>query len=99
MAIAASSRRALRGGLVPADQWHAVEFGADREKVTTYQRRSPKGNLHRVSRHTARQLPPRRRAGWVAYPALAEFLPRALRLWSQLIVRKYAEAAEKAGRV
>ena len=99
VAVAANSRRPLRGGLVPSEQWAPVEFGANREKVTTYQRRSPKGTMHQVTRHTARQLPPRRRAGWVAYPALAETIPRMLSLWAQLIIKKYAEAAEKVGRV
>lgn len=98
VAVAASSRRKLRGGLVPAEQWHAHEFGADREATATYQRRSPKGTVHTVTRHTRRQLPPRYRKGRVVFPAFAEFAPRAVSLWVQLIVRKYNEAAEQASR-
>lgn len=94
-AVAASSRRRLPGGLVPADSWHTVEFGADRDKVTTYKRRSPSGGTHEVTRHTARQLPPRYRKGRVAYPALREVVPRLASLWVQIIVRKFNEAVEK----
>ena len=98
VAVAASSRRKLRGGLIPANQWHAVEFGANRDETRTYQRRSPKGTVHKVTRHTRRQLPPRYRKGTTVYPAFAEFAPRAVSLWVQLIIRKYNEAAENASR-
>lgn len=97
VAVAATSRRRLKGGLVPADKWHAVEFGADRDKTTTYDRKSPRGTVHSVTRHTARQLPDRRRDGRVAFRAFAEIAPRMVALWVQLVVKKYAEAAEKTG--
>lgn len=92
--VAAGSRRRLPGGLVPAEQWHAVEFGANREKVTTYSRRSPSGGTHQVRRHTARQLPARNRKGRVVHPAVADIAPRLAALWVQLIVRKFSDAAE-----
>jgi hypothetical protein len=91
-AVAASSTKALRGGLVPGDQWRVIEFGANRAKVTTYDRVSVKGKRHKVTRHTTRQLPPPTRRGRVAYPAFAEVAPRAVALWVQLIVRVYNEA-------
>ncbi|MDF9877463.1 hypothetical protein [Cellulosimicrobium cellulans] len=97
-AVAASSRRKLRGGLVPAEWWFAVEFGGNHNKVETYSRRSPKGNRHRVTRHTARQLPRRDPNGRVAYPAFAEFGPRMASLWAQIVVKKYLDAAEAAGK-
>lgn len=93
--VAATSKRALRGGLVPVETWQAVEFGADREKVTTYSRRSPKGTQHQVTRHTARQMPQRRRGGRVAYPAVKQFAPRLAALWVQIVVRQIHEAAER----
>ncbi|MBX9243413.1 hypothetical protein ICW40_01155 [Actinotalea ferrariae] len=96
-AVAATSRRKLRGGLVPVASWHAWEFGADRNAVTTYQRRSKTGGTHKVTRHTRRQLPPRIRTGRVIFPAFADVAPRAVSLWVQLIVRKYADAAEGKG--
>lgn len=92
---AATSRRALRGGLSPVDNWQAIEFGADRERVTTYDRRSKNGGSHTVTRHTARQLPPRIRSGRVVYPAVADIGPRLASLWVSIIVRKYHDAAEK----
>lgn len=96
--VAASSRRALSGGLVPVESWHAVEFGANRDAVTTYQRTSPGGVVHQVTRHTRRGLPPRYRSGRVLYPAVAGTIPRLAALWVQLIVRKFNEAAETGGR-
>lgn len=94
-AVAAASRRPIgrTRRLVPADSWHAFEFGASDREVT-YDRRSRKGTVHRVTRHTRRQLPPRIRAGRVVFPAFAETAPRIVSLWVQLIVKKYAEAAE-----
>lgn len=95
--VAAGSRRRLPGGLVPAEQWQGVEFGANRDKVTTYRRRSPSGGTHTVRRHTARQLPARQRTGRVVFPAVADIAPRIASLWVQLIVRKFSEAVEKGG--
>jgi len=94
-AVAATSKRPMRGGLVPVEHWHAIEFGGDRDAVTTYTRRSPNGGTHQVTRHTARQLPPRYRTGRVVYPALKEVVPRLASLWVQIIVRKFNEAAER----
>mgnify|MGYP000966249988 CR=1 FL=1 len=92
--VAAGSRRPLSGGLVPDTQWAGVEFGAD-DTVTSYTRRSPKGTVHRVTRHTRRQLPRRRKHGPV-FTTVSEFSPRAASLWAQIIVRVYVDAA--AGR-
>lgn len=94
VAIAATSRKALSGGLVAADQWPVIEFGGTYNKVTTYDRVSPKGKHHRVTRHTARQLPARVKTGRVAYKALAEVTPRVVSLWVQMIVAKTYEAIE-----
>lgn len=96
VARAADSTRAMRGGFVPAEQWHAVEFGANREKVTTYMRRGPNGDLHRVTRHTSRQMPPRIRKGRIVYPAFAELVPRLASMWVQTIMRTTNELLEKA---
>lgn len=93
---AATSRRPLRGGLSPVDHWQALEFGADREKTSTYTRKSKNGGTHQVTRHASRQLPPRIRSGRVVYPAVADIGPRLASLWVQIIVRKYHDAAEEA---
>lgn len=93
--VAASSKRKLRGGLVPADSWQAIEFGAP-DKVTTYTRKSRNGGTHEVTRHTTRQLPTRAPKGHVVYPAVKAFVPRLVSLWVQTIVRTYYDAAEEA---
>jgi hypothetical protein len=90
--VAATSKRRLRGGLVPDTGGAPVEFGAA-DRVVTYSRRSPRGNVHKVTRHTRRQLPRSRRAGPV-WGAVAEFGGRAASLWVQMIVRTYYKAAD-----
>lgn len=93
--VAAASRRALSGGLVPDAQWQAFEFGTgNRGKYRTYQTRSRKGNAYTVTRRTSNQLPRRAKGGRVVYPAVAETMPRAVSLWVQTIVREYARAAD-----
>ena len=94
VAVAATSKRPLRGGLVPADQWHAVEFGAAQTTVATYTRTSRKGKSHQVTRHTTRGLPPRYRKGRVAFPVMHDLGPRVTALWVQLVVRRFAESME-----
>ncbi|WP_157001431.1 hypothetical protein [Agromyces laixinhei] len=64
----------------------AYEFGTkDREKVTTYRRRSPKGRVHSVTRHTRRQLPQRRAGGYIAYPAANKLGARVFNMWAELV--------------
>lgn len=94
---AAGSRRPLKGGggLVPASDWHAVEFGADTEDITTYRRRSTRGNVHDVTRHTKRGLPARKPKGRVVYAAAAEMARRFAALFVQTVVRGVYEAAEE----
>lgn len=94
---AAQSRRRLRGGLVPIEQWRPLEFGAD-PKRTTYQRTARGGATHQVTRTTTAQLPARRLKGRVVYPAVKAVAPRITALWVQLVVRKFAEAAEAGER-
>jgi hypothetical protein len=98
-AVAATSTRKLGGhGMVPTAWWQAVEFGASRAHRTTYQRRSRKGGNHEVTRNVTANLPPRHRTGRVLYPAFAELAPRMASLWAQVVVKKYAEAAEAGGK-
>lgn len=93
-AMAATSRRALSGGLVPADEWAGVEFGANRNKVTTYSMRTPAGT-RTVRRHTARQLPARNKSGRVAFAALKEVAPRMASLMAATVVRTVMDEVEK----
>ena len=94
---AATSKKALSGGLVPDSVTaRAFEFGAeDRESVTGYDRRNRSGSgSHTVRRHTKRQMP-RRNTGRVVYRAAGEMLPRMTSLWVQIIVRKIYEAHDE----
>lgn len=93
VAVAANSRRKI-GRQIPNESWQGIEFGAHRALGSTYQRRSPKGNVHTVTRRTRRHLPPRTPKGRVVYPAFAELAPRVVSYWVQSIVRIVAEAAE-----
>jgi len=94
VAVAASSTRKLKGGLIPADSWGAFEFGAstNRDTFTTYTGRSRKGKPYPVKRRTRRQLPPPNRKGRVAFAAFSEVAPRAVSLWVQSVVRAYFAA-------
>lgn len=92
---AASSRKALRGGLVPAESWRAQEFGAARNERSTYQTRSRKGKPYRVTRRTKRQLPDHRKGGRVLYPAVGEMGPRMFALWTQTTIREIYNALKK----
>lgn len=93
-ATAGTSTRRLKGGLVPAEHWAAFEFGGTYSKQTTYRRASRKGGTHSVTRHTQRQLPPRKATGRVALPAFAEIAPRAVSMWVGIIVKAYSQALE-----
>ncbi len=91
---AASSRRALRGGLIPNQENRAVEFGGGRSKKETYTATSSRGRKFKVTRRTQRQLPPFRRQGYVFYPAVAKMTPRIAALWAQTWARGIHEALE-----
>lgn len=91
---AATSTRAIGGRLRPASDYPGWEFGANRNKVTTYKRKSKRGGTHKVTRHTARQMPARNRKGRAIYPAFTAAAPRLGSLWVQTVVRCIQEAAE-----
>jgi hypothetical protein len=89
----ASKGRPLSGGLNPKVDYPAVEFGVT-PKRTTYERVSPKGNRHRVTRTTGTAMKSRNAKGYVFYPAAREMVPRLAALWVQTVVRTIATAFE-----
>jgi hypothetical protein len=91
---ASSRKKALSGGMVPFDSGKAVEFGANRNKKTTYKSAYRGGQSFSVTRHTARQMRPARRQGYVFYPAAAEMVPRILALWTQTTVKVIGDALD-----
>lgn len=92
---AATSRRPLRGGLVPAESWRAFEFGARRNVRETYRGRRGSTRFD-VTRRTRRQLPPVTKGGRVLYPAVADALPRVASLWAQTAVWVVFESLREA---
>lgn len=90
----ANKGRPLSGGLDPKADYHAVEFGADTSRTSTYTRRR-KGTMHRVTRRTSSSLKPRRwPTGYVFFPTARLFIPRMASLWVQTTVRTIANALE-----
>jgi hypothetical protein len=94
MLQAARVGKPLRGGLDPRTQWHALEFGGTPDTVRGVAMTSRKGRAYTATRHTQRQLRPRRRTGYVVFPAVADAVPRLFSLWLQTITRAGHEALE-----
>lgn len=97
VAMAANSSRPIgrTRRLVPGRDYAGWEFGAVGGLYSTYERRNrTSGGTHKVTRRTKAGMPRRTPKGRVIYPAFAQTAPRMVSLWVQLVVRKYAEAAE-----
>ncbi|MCE4024664.1 hypothetical protein LXM50_01615 [Microbacterium sp. Au-Mic1] len=88
----AAKGRALSGGLNPKTDYAAVEFGRE-QKPVTYQRKSKKGGSHSVTRSMP-QIKPRRSKGYVFFPAVRNYIPRAASLYVQTTVKTIAKALE-----
>ena len=88
----AAKGRRLSQGLNPKTEYPAIEFGGNRESVTTYQRKG-----HTVRRHASRQLRARNSNGYVFYPAAREMFPRLASLWAQTIVRLIGDLFDGKG--
>lgn len=91
---AARIGKPLRGGLNPRTQWHALEFGGTPDTLRGVAMTSRKGKAYTATRHTQRQLRPRRRAGYVVFPAIGDAVPRLFSLWLQTVARAGHEALE-----
>lgn len=89
----AKAKRKLRGGLVPARDWPAVELGAA-PRPATIEAVSRKGRPYRYRRVQNRMHKDRRLNGYVAFPSAKRIGHRLLALWVQSIVRTYRTAAE-----
>lgn len=87
---AATSGRPLSGGLNPKTQWQGLEFGATKN-VRTVEFTSKLGNNYRQTRNVTAQLDPRKKKGYIFYPAARDSVPRILALWVQTSVRTLHE--------
>lgn len=92
--VAASSRRKLRGGLIPSEQWAGAEFGARARRVTV-QTHSRKGKAYTVTKTINRQFPSRVKDGRVVFDAASALGTRLVALWVRAIVDRYRAAAER----
>lgn len=93
LSAGAAAKKLRKGGPAIRDLSHAFEFGADRNRVTTYTGRRG-GHSFKVRRHTTRQLPAVNRQGYVFYPAVARMVPRIFALWAQTAIRTLLDAVE-----
>jgi hypothetical protein len=91
---AARIGKGLSGGLDVKTQWHALEFGGERDVKRTIETTSRKGKRYTATRHTQRQLRPRNKTGYVVFPAVADSIPRVMSLWMQTVARAGHEALE-----
>lgn len=89
----ASVGRRLSGGLLPSESYYAAEFGAAQDQYRKYETTSRSGHRYAVRRRTTNQLRPRKKSGYVVYPAAANIIPRLAALWTQTWVRGFHEAA------
>lgn len=98
-AVAASSVRGIgkTKELKPAEHYWLAEFGGYSTDKTTYVRSEKDGGRHKVTRRTKTGLPKRIRKGRAVYPAFAEMAPRAVSLWTQIVIRCTHEAFEGKG--
>lgn len=94
--IAGAGTKKLSGGGTPKELAKAMEFGSNRRnEYTKYNRVSPKGKRHTVTRRTSKQLPPFKKGGYVAYPASTLAAKRIAKLSAQTMVRAIYQASER----
>lgn len=84
-AKAATSNRALSGGLVPSIDYGPLEWGANRKQASV-EARSSKGKAYRYQRTQGGQFRPWSREGHVAMRAVGDTITEAVGIWVQTIV-------------
>ena len=89
------SNKRLSGGASAAELLRPAEFGSSRrDKYTKYNRTSPNGKRHEVTRRASRQLPNRRRGGYTVYPAASRSIKRITSLSVQTVTRRIYDYAK-----
>lgn len=97
-AAAATSRRKLSGGLIPALDYPALEWGAKPRKRNIHGR-SRRGSPYQYSRTINTQFRPRTEHGHVAMAAAGDVIGEAVVLWLGVIVDHFRRNFDvKAGR-
>jgi hypothetical protein len=87
---AATSRRPLSGGLVPALEWAGAEFGA-RSRVVEVTQRSRAGRTYKRPLTINRQFAGRQSEGMVAFDAASTVGTRLVALWVHTVVDEFTK--------
>lgn len=90
---AAESVQPLSGGLIPRENWHAVEFGARTRRVSVGDRSPATGRAYRANKMINRGLPSRQKYGRVAFRAASLMGRELVRVWVTALVERYRKAA------
>lgn len=90
---AATSKRPLSGGLVPASEWPGVEFGA-RSRWADVATTSPRGTRYTARKRINRQFRGRQSNGRIAFDAASEVMTKVVGIWVRTIVARYRSFAD-----
>lgn len=94
--VAGAGTKKMSGGGTPVQLARAFEFGGRRQgQYTKYNRTSPKGRTHTVTRRTSKQLPPFKKSGYTVYPASRASSKRLAKLSAQTMVRAIYDSIER----
>lgn len=88
---AATSKRALSGGLVPTYDWPGLEFGA-RSRKATFTQKSPLGRSYSVTKTVNRQFKGRTKDGQIAYDTASEVGTKTVAAWVEAVVTTIVNA-------
>lgn len=91
---AATSKRRLSGGLIPARDYGAVEYGMNSGRQMDVSATSSKGKTYSYTRSSGSRFRPNRRQGYVFWPTVANIAPRIVSLWVQTAVRTLGDAID-----
>ncbi len=86
---AAQSAQPLSGGLVPSEDWHAVEFGARTRRVKIGDRSPATRRFYQANRMINRGLPNRQKYGRVGLQAASLMGRQLVRVWVTALVERY----------
>lgn len=94
-AVVVGSAKKFKGGASTAELARVYEFGGYQEWKGGYARRNRRaGGMHKVVRHTQRQIPRSNKQGRFVYAAVADAAPMLVGAWVGVIADLYGEAAD-----
>lgn len=90
---AATSRRPLKGGLIPADQWQGSEYGATTKRLPAVRQRSRSGKPYTRPLLVNVQYRDRSPRGRVAMPSASQVGTKLVALWVETTVDAFRSIA------